>query len=900
MSAFRSQEPLLLTPNERQAMAMIETHDRERLADGDKVWETPAVCSWSTFLHTLWEERLLAHRGQQRLPSLMNSWQERFLWMRVLDTSAQGEILLNLPAAGKLAAEAWQIVCAFELEQALWNPPVPWEEETQAFLGWAESFKENCQRQHWLDSPRLEAALVEALLDHKLPASSLPSQLTLSGFAAMTPSQERLLRACQDLGTAVELIDPPSTSDTSRWCRTVATDAEGELRAAALWIRRILEEGREARKIPRIALVVPDLARTRADVTRLLDEVLQPGRLLPHRASEESLYNTSLGLPLSGWPVVADALSLLALDGGWHPLPDLGVLFHTPFLGAAEAERGSRALLEARLLRDGAYLVSMSRVHQRAARTDSDGLATPSSCPLLAERLGAVLDRISQTESALAPSRWAEEFRDLLELYGWPGERSLDSAEYQTVVRWTELLAQLGSLDRVFPLLNRKVAVQALQRMAEETVYQPQLARGPVEVLGYLEAAGLHFDHLWLVGMHDAAWPQPSRPNPYLPISLQRANGVPHSSADRELEFALRLTGQLLDGAPNGVVSCAEQEGDQKLRPSLLVEHLNERSLSLLPLANVDHLPLLIYESRMLETVVDPGPPAVAEGRQSTGGTSIFKLQAACPFQAYSRLRLQARPLDGVDNGLDALQRGNLLHHVLESFWRKARTSRALHDWPEELRDEALSEAVEEALQQGKRERPDVLQGAFLDLERQRLTGLAYDWLALEAQRGFFMVRDIERAVELDFGGVRMRARADRIDRLEDGSLVVIDYKTGSVNYRDWLGDRPAEPQLPLYCVATSEPVSALVFGRLRTGEMSFSGISERDDMLPGVDPSEQAGNLGMTWTERQQGWREVLTGLAGQFHRGESAVDPLQRHKTCRVCRLETLCRIDELEARR
>lgn len=879
-------------------MALVEAHDRQRMSAGEKVWETLAVCSWSTFLHTLWEERLLAHRGSERLPSLMNPWQERFLWMHVLEASAQGELLLNLPAAGRLAADAWEIVCSYEMETALRHPPVPWEEETVAFLGWADRFHSICQRERWLDRPRLEAALVEALRDRSLAASSLPSQLTLAGFATLTPAQQRLLRTCEELGVAVEHSDSPEKPDTSGWCRTVAKDGESELRAAALWIRRLLEESQG--RVPRIALVVPDLARGRADVTRLLDEVLQPGRLLPHRASEDSLYNISMGLPLSSWPIVADALSLLALDGGWHPLPDLGVLFHSPFLGGAEAERGARALLEARLLRDGAYMVSMSRVHYRALRTDGDGQATPTTCPLLGERLEAVLARLSQTETALAPSRWAEEFRDLLELYGWPGERSLDSAEYQTMVRWTELLAQLGSLDRVFPLLRRREAVQALQRMAEETVYQPQMARGPVEVLGYLEAAGLRFDHLWLVGMHDAAWPQPSRPNPYLPIPLQRANGVPHSSADRELEFARRLTRQLLEGAPHGVVSCAAQQGDQPLRSSLLVEHLREVSLARLPLASVDQLPFVLYESRMLERVPDPGPPPVAEGRKSAGGTAIFKLQAACPFRAFASLRLHARPLQGVDNGLDSAQRGKLLHLVLEGFWKRVRTSRAIHDWPEDLRDEALSEAVEDALLAGKRDRPDVLFGAFLGLERQRLTELAHEWLALEAQRLPFMVRDTERAVELSFGGVRLRAIIDRIDRLADGSLVVIDYKTGAVNYREWLGERPAEPQLPLYCVASAEPVSALVFGRLRTGEMSFNGISERDGMLPGVDPSEQAGNLGMTWSDRQQGWRQVLEDLAGQFHRGEAAVDPLQRHKTCRACRLETFCRIDELEARR
>lgn len=898
MSAIRPREPLLLTPNERQAMAHLEAHDQLQQARGETVWETLAVCSWSSFLRGLWEERLLAHEGEEPLPSLMTQWQERFLWMRVLEHSSQGERLLNLPAASRLAAEAWSIVCDFELATALWRPSEHWDEETQVFLEWAESFQGVCRHESWLDAASLPGALSLALSRGLIPTEVLPSSLRLVGFANLTPAQQRLLDDFQARGVEVE-IESNQPRQPVGWCRTTATDAEGELRAAALWMRAILEQAAERRQSPRLALVVPDLANSRGAVTRILDEVLQPSRLFPQQGGEESLYNLSLGLPLASWPVVADAISLLELDGGWQTLTQLGVLFHSPFLGEAESEHARRALLEARLLRDGAFRVSFSRVIQRALRTDLDGQARPTTCPRLGQRLEAVRQRLQTTEIRLAPSRWAEEFRALLELYGWPGERVLDSSEFQTVLRWNELLAQLGSLDRVFPRLDRGQAVACLRRMAEETVFQPQLARGPVEVLGYLEAAGLPFDHSWLIGMHDAAWPQPARPNPYLPFPLQRAHGVPHSSADRELEFAQALTEQLLSGAPHGVVSCAEQEGEQKLRCSLLVQHLPERSLGHLRLATVPQLPVQIYESRRLERVVDPGPPPVAAGRRSSGGTSIFKLQAACAFRAYATLRLHARPLQSVDSGLDWAQRGTMLHNVLEGFWKRARTSRALHNWPEELRDEVLTEAVEDALLKGKKDRPDVLFGTFLELERHRLKELARRWLELEAQRPPFTVRDVEKVVELELGGVRLRVQVDRIDSLSDGSLVVIDYKTGAVSYRDWLGERPAEPQMPLYCVASPEPVAALVFARLRTGEMAYTGISERADLMPGVDPSEQAGDLGMTWTDRQDQWRHVLEQLANQFHRGDFAVEPLQRPKTCRNCRLEALCRVDELASR-
>ena len=63
----------------------------------------------------------------------------------------------------------------------------------------------------------------------------------------------------------------------------------------------------------------------------------------------------------------------------------------------------------------------------------------------------------------------------------------------------------------------------------------------PIQILGPLESAQLEFDHLWVLGLTDEAWPRIPRPNPLLPIELQRSRGLPRSSADWELGFARRM-----------------------------------------------------------------------------------------------------------------------------------------------------------------------------------------------------------------------------------------------------------------------------------------------------------------------------------------------------------------------
>ncbi len=891
------QKPLVLTPNERLALSLREAYDEEQLAAKETVWETLSACSWSTFLSALWEERALAHEGSDPLPTVLNPWQERFLWMRVLERSELGDQLLNLAAAGRLAKEAWGIVVAYDLGEHLRHPPLPWDEETQVFLDWAEAFQHSCEEQNWIDRARLEGALQEALQDGEIPKQNLPSELKCVGFNDLTPAQNRLVKALEDAGVVITVEPAIEWGGGVDWCRTVAKDAEAELRNAAYWIRHLLENTRTARP-PRIGLVVSDLQTHRSMVTRVLDEVLQPGHLLPHQRGPETLYNLSLGNPLAAWPVVADALSLLGLGGGPQELSALGVLFHSPFLIGAEAERGPRSLLETQLFRDGAFTVTLKRVADKAARLDSEGNAKPSTCPALGECVSVVGEHLRASPNRQLPSRWATEFRSTLDHFGWPGERALDSSEYQTVQRFHETLAHLGTLDRIEPALTRSEAVSHLRRIAEETVYQPRVSSGPVEVMGYLEAAGLPFDHLWIVGMHDGAWPRPARPNPYLPVSLQCTHNVPHSSAERELEFARGLTRQLLSGASHGVVSSATQDKDQELRPSLLVSHLPERPLGTLPLSSVESLTKVIYESRRLEHVVDPGPPPVGEGRYSAGGTGIFKHQAACPFRAFATYRLLARPLEMAEAGLGPKERGSLLHLALEALWKDLRS---LENWlrqDPEQRASVIQTAVNFALLEVKKQRPDALSGVYLDLERRRLQALLFEWMEVEEQRPPFKVRDTEREVTFEFGGLSLKTIIDRIDQLEDGRLVLLDYKTGSVKVGDWLDERPADPQLPLYCVAGLEAFSGLAFARLKTGEMKFVGIGVDNDLVPGMNDSEHAGSLGMSWSQRQDGWRETLLRLAEEFRAGRFEVDPVKGRETCRYCRMETLCRVDELEA--
>src|SRR3989442_9667023 len=130
-----------------------------------------------------------------------------------------------------------------------------------------------------------------------------------------------------------------------------------------------------------------------------------------------------------------------------------------------------------------------------------------------------------------SPSEWARHFSALLEAAGFPGERSLDSEEFQTRAKWHEVLGEFARLDRVSKPIKTGEATNILKNLCADTLFQPESADAPIQVLGVLESAGLRFERLWVSGLTDETSPLAARPNPVIPIALQNKGGIPQPNA---------------------------------------------------------------------------------------------------------------------------------------------------------------------------------------------------------------------------------------------------------------------------------------------------------------------------------------------------------------------------------
>jgi probable DNA repair protein len=823
----------VVTPNKRLAQELQKDFDAHQIARGLTVWEAPDILPFGAFVERLWEDALYSDLGE-KLPLLLTPAQEQHLWEQIVGDS---NFLLKEGAA-RQAREAWRLVHQWRIAAGKAT------EDAAAFSFWTKEYQDRSRGD--VDSARLPD-----LMAQHLGALKTPKLLVAYAFDVIPPQTREFLEKLNHQQCAPEALQSSVT-------RTSYPSAGHEIDAAAKWARTRLEEGKK-----RIGVVVPDLQIRRSEVVRVFSRVMQPGYNLPGATKTPMPFNVSLGKPLSSCPLVHTALGLLEL--AFHTVEfDLAShLIRAPFLGGADTELGRRASLDARLRRDADSVVGLGKII---------GLSDP--CPILRKHLEQVFE-ITKTRPD-SPAEWARHFSAILDAAGFPGERALDSEEFQTRAKWHEMLGELSKLERVVEKFSFQDAFTFLQRLCAATLFQPESPDAPIQILGVLESAGLRFDCLWVSGLTDEAWPLAARPNPFIPIAAQKKAGIPQASAEASAALDARLTEEWTRAAAEVIFTWPAKDKDTNLAPSPLITRI-----TVVPAQAGTPFPRfrdLIFENRKIESFRDAKAPPVPPGKVR-GGTRVLADQAACPFRAFAKWRLSAEGLEEPESGLDPRDRGKLLHALMREIWVRLKNSSSLSKDLSLIIAQSADAAIKEM----------GLEGRFAELERERLAKLAREWLEVEQRRAPFKVAAVEEKRTIAVAGLQFESRIDRMDELADGGHVLIDYKSSRMlSPKQWDGPRPDDPQLPLYAVAAPEDLAAVVFARVRPGEMRFMGFSKNPNLLPRVSAAH-------SWPALLAAWKRDADALGKSFASGEAPVDPKEGLKTCRLCELHTLCRVYE-----
>ncbi|MGG5818854.1 double-strand break repair protein AddB [Falsiroseomonas sp. HW251] len=597
-----------------------------------------------------------------------------------------------------------------------------------------------------------------------------------------------------------------------------APDAQAEAAAIALTLREALE-------VPgaRAALVTPDRDLAR----RVSAELIRHGILADDSAGE----------PLKTTPT-GSFLRLLArmVAEDFAPVPLLATLKHP--LAAAGMDRSvwlsSVRLLERRVLRGPRPQGGMAGLRAVVATLREE---TQARLTTLLDALERALGGFARGDGAAKPpadllAAHLAAAEALATLPSMPGGLRLYAAEEGEVL--ADHLADMApAMERLPPLDPRAwpalfdAALEGPAARTRRTARGRDLAAHPrVEILGLLEARLLSFDRVVLGALDETVWPLATDPGPWMSRPMRAAFGLP----EPEARIGRVCTDFLLTAcaAPEAVLSRAARRGGAPTVPARwlvrLETFLKGQDLAI-PRSPAARWAAALDQPAAVAPVARPKPcPPAALRPREISVTEVSELLAD-PYAFYAKRMLRLRRLDELDADVGAIDYGQIVHGALARFVEGVSKG----PWPGEDAARAIWDSAAEQALAAQGPRPGL--AAFWRPRLQRIGGFVIEQEAGMRAGGGIAASHVERDAKLELrrprGTVTLKARADRIDRLGDGSLAILDYKTGDPPKPDALQDGSA-PQLPLEAAmaldgafhdVAAAPVRALTYWKLSGGQ---------------------------------------------------------------------------------
>ena len=863
------QRGTVLVPSQRLKRHVLHSFNAHQAQLGETVWPSARVEVLNDWLAGRYQ--WLAAQGHPAAArALLNENAQRLIWLAHPPDDAP----TNLGGLYPLASNAWELLHAYQLEHRTHD--LVDNENTRLLRAWITRFRAVANGR-WLTVAELCRLISDAA---SALASDVTDPLLLVGFETLTPAQQALLDSLSTHGVRVERF-APATNGRAAPQQLRCSTAEAELGHAIVWARDLLLR---APDMPlAIGIALPNVVNRYDTIIRQLDATLSP-HVIQEDPSTRA-YNVSGGIVLADHPTVCAALGLLRWLIEPTPYHDVERLLASPFLSLSGALSGASPGAPSSPQSDALSGTSpANRTRIPAQLPESFTFASFANAVGRAPHR-AVLELLSSAPQRATLAGWAEHFDGWLHAVQWPGPGSDDTTTFQAV---HELNDALEELARLSPLGTRGTSADALallDSLARQRLFAPKRPDAPLQIITHDEIDGLRFTHLWVTGLTDRDWPGQSRANPMLPLRLLREAGVPRCDAAAAYRYAREALERWHHLADEVVFSSACREGEEVLHATSL---LPETAWSAHDTDPVNH-PLLVPRGVALERYTDERGPPLHPQTLTSHSSSTLRDQAQCPFRAFAVARLGLTAADPPHSFPDARERGTAVHEALRLAYQQIADSDSLRGLSGRqqaaLAEAAATTATDDCLARF----PERVRA----LETARIAARLREWFAVDAARPDFEVVGTEVEIETETGTLPLKLRIDRIDRTE-GGLLVLDYKTGHCNIRDWAPGALAEPQVPLYATLT-KGVSGAAYASRAAQHSRLLGTSSNaqhysNDALHMRPASDlDAGD----WQELLAAWRIRLRGLADAFTAGDAAVQPLAK-STCEFCHLHALCRIE------
>ena len=321
-----------------------------------------------------------------------------------------------------------------------------------------------------------------------------------------------------------------------------------------------------------------------------------------------------------------------------------------------------------------------------------------------------------------------------------------------------------------------------------------------VQIMGILETRNLDFEHVLVLSVNDDTFPgNRAVASSFIPYNLRYAYGLP-TPQHHEGVYAYYFYRLLQRVETVHLAYCSRSDDKRTGEPSRYVYQLEYESPHR-PLRRAIRLGVNLTKTEPVSASKTGRTARILEEYLDGGGRSLsptaFYQYVECPLRFYFRHVAGLKPVEEIAEEIDLPMFGTILHRAMELLYmpllgdpNPQRTIASLPGTP--AVKEAVVRAVNEEYLQDPKATEEEYGGSVLlvrDVVRKYIDSciLPYD----ASQWGYAVERleaPVEYRVPLERDGrvrsVGFAGKADRIDRLSDGALRVVDYKTGKPHNR--------------------------------------------------------------------------------------------------------------------
>jgi len=377
--------------------------------------------------------------------------------------------------------------------------------------------------------------------------------------------------------------------------------------------------------------------------------------------------------------------------------------------------------------------------------------------------------------------------------------------------------------------------------IAGRVVRRPEREDVRVRILGRLEARLTNYNRVVLAGLNEGTWPPETRSDAWLSRPMRLALGL--DLPERRIGLTAHDFAQLI-GAPEVILTRAAKRAGAPTVASRFVQRLAAVAGERWQAACRGGDKYLDW-ARALDRsgkprpVARPAPKPPVAARPTRLSVTEIEHWLRDPYTIYAKHILRLRPLDPIDTPPGAADRGSVIHGAIGDF-----TAAFAHKLPDDALAELLAFGAKHfaALDDFPEAR------AFWWPRFERIARWFADWETRRRPHIEAVQAEIRGEIEIPLGerSFHLSARADRIERLGDGSYAILDYKTGQVpTWRQAASG--LSPQLTLEGailrggrfgdIAPGASIAALIYVSLKGGS---PGGEERPLDFPDSSPDAQ------------------------------------------------------------